>query len=702
MSSTSLPNVVDSDAPKERIEDDRLGFGPLAKNVSSLLLGLESHSGFVIGIDGAWGSGKSTFMNFVCSQLPEGEYLIVKFNPRWYSSDDDLAKQLIRKIGQGISGSNQTMLKLKDDFFAFISIIDINFGVASANGKKAADLLGGNYQSILSSKDKISEAIQEAGLRIVVVIDDMDRLYPDELLSMIRTIRWLADFKNVAYLMSYDREVVNGMFISAGVSSGYSFLEKIVQVHLHLPMPHKQGVCSLFMEQLDILYKERLDSASLDKFQKYFHQGIKYLLMTPRDVVRVVNALRVTSPGVVADVRLEDFIAIECIRVLEPRVYDAIREAGPLFYGSSDRLLQKQSNESIVNALKFAVSQCAAEVRKEAIERLILMLFPKVEGASKSRSLSYDYEEQWRRDRRICSSDRFEIYFRFGLLSKEVSDSAVLDLLQIKVGENRGGTIKSEEFSKALTRFADMEGLDGRSQLPQVLEKIDDNVHRVSDFGSLKSIFISILSVADRIDSRKDYGTGFLAIESTPLLLSRICVSILKRFPLVDRGEIFRLGLIESNFVSPNFLVYLCDGLAVESGIIPGRDSDLDTTIEAEKMEEILTMVSDSLTKLLLCTTSIRAIEADCALRFLKKITDGKQYEDLQVSLLEDELLFEHLILGLPGKTPKETVRRAKDFLDLTILSNSISKHLLNDKLSEKLKECLGTLITEIESLSSA
>ena len=65
MSNASLINLED-DLPKENPwRDDRLGFQPFADLLSKVITGLRVPNGYVIGLHGEWGSGKSTALNFV-------------------------------------------------------------------------------------------------------------------------------------------------------------------------------------------------------------------------------------------------------------------------------------------------------------------------------------------------------------------------------------------------------------------------------------------------------------------------------------------------------------------------------------------------------------------------------------------------------------------------------------------------------------
>ena len=74
-----------------------------------------------------------------------------------------------------------------------------------------SDLLSSNPNGIPLDdlKSKVSEHLRETNQKIVVVIDDVDRLDPDEIRMMMKLVRSIADFSNIIYILCYDDEIVD-------------------------------------------------------------------------------------------------------------------------------------------------------------------------------------------------------------------------------------------------------------------------------------------------------------------------------------------------------------------------------------------------------------------------------------------------------------------------------------------------------------
>lgn len=78
---TSQPGDYSDDAPKiNPWKEDKLGFNQFAKRLSSVIASMRAPNGYVIGLHGAWGSGKSTALNFI-GYLQNVVEMSLRFNP---------------------------------------------------------------------------------------------------------------------------------------------------------------------------------------------------------------------------------------------------------------------------------------------------------------------------------------------------------------------------------------------------------------------------------------------------------------------------------------------------------------------------------------------------------------------------------------------------------------------------------------------
>ena len=94
-------NRIDPDKPILKEEEDLLGRQPLACSVADLIndIGDEDKDSVVIGIEGEWGSGKSSFINLILNKVrPTEKNLVIEFNPWNFSDQNELIKDFFNSI----------------------------------------------------------------------------------------------------------------------------------------------------------------------------------------------------------------------------------------------------------------------------------------------------------------------------------------------------------------------------------------------------------------------------------------------------------------------------------------------------------------------------------------------------------------------------------------------------------------------------
>lgn len=104
----------------------------------------------------------------------------------------------------------------------------------------AMEWLGGLIQQeegVEKLHAELSKALAEQSRRFLVVIDDIDRLSPDEALLIFRLVKSVGRLPNVMYLLVYDRQLAEKIVSERFPSEGPHYLEKIVQAAFELPEP---------------------------------------------------------------------------------------------------------------------------------------------------------------------------------------------------------------------------------------------------------------------------------------------------------------------------------------------------------------------------------------------------------------------------------------------------------------------------------
>ncbi len=285
-------------------------------------------------------------------------------------------------------------------------------------------------------KARVEKFLREAGKRIVVLIDDIDRLDREEIQAIFKLVKLSAGFENVSYVLAFDDEVVAaalGQRYGAGdATAGRNFLEKIIQVPLALPPADKLALRQLTFEGVDATLHQiqlRLSESDVQAFARHFVDGLECRLATPRQAKRYVNALTFSMPVLKGEVHPIDQMLIEGIRVFYPKLYDVIRDNPDVVLGSnpSRRDNAEWRKSSLATLEPGFAGLVGAEL--DAAQDVLQVLFPRLKAVFGNCHYGDEWDERWQREQRICSDAYFVRYFHYGIPPRDISDEAIEEIL---------------------------------------------------------------------------------------------------------------------------------------------------------------------------------------------------------------------------------------------------------------------------------
>lgn len=136
--------MISPDKPKIKLEDDLFERTKYAENLAKIILDQSHQEGFVMGVYGTWGSGKSTFLEYILRYLEQSTQssnnsliTVVRFNPWWFSGKQDLTIALLRELQfelQNTHGlTNEQKKELIKITVSLISAIASLFGLPIGN-----------------------------------------------------------------------------------------------------------------------------------------------------------------------------------------------------------------------------------------------------------------------------------------------------------------------------------------------------------------------------------------------------------------------------------------------------------------------------------------------------------------------------------------------------------------------------------------
>ena len=144
--------------------------------------------------------------------------------------------------------------------------------------------------SFISIKNRLIELFYDLNFKIVVSIDDIDRLADNEIQQIFSLVKILADFPNIIYILSFDKNVALRALNNLQVYSPEKFLEKIIQIPILVPEITKTRLDLVVKDQLEPIFEES-NKVEEDKFSKIF-SIIRPFFTNIRDKKRNMNLLK--------------------------------------------------------------------------------------------------------------------------------------------------------------------------------------------------------------------------------------------------------------------------------------------------------------------------------------------------------------------------------------------------------------------------
>ena len=309
-----------------------LGWESYAKGLYDKLVATNVEEAYAVGLNAKWGYGKTTFLNEIKKNLT-GDEILMDFNPWLSSCPDQIVKDFFENLKEKLLEYDN---QINDDIDNYVKLL-INMDVHPLITSVAKLWEGVSSTSIADSRDNIQTRINRIGKKIIVVIDDLDRLEKDEIYEVLKLIRNTAKFKNLIYIVAYDRYYICTTLKEKGIVAPETYLYKIFQMEVLLPTFEGDLIEKMLMDEL----KKQLDGEVQLNFLKaienevskanHTKRAIGFFLKNFRDVKRFANLLcleieQVATVKLVHDVLPWGLFWLEIIHYAYEDVYLKLRE----------------------------------------------------------------------------------------------------------------------------------------------------------------------------------------------------------------------------------------------------------------------------------------------------------------------------------------------------------------------------------------
>jgi hypothetical protein len=441
--------TLQNDAPISGVDDDAFARLPIAQRMALEAQLAPPDSGYVLALSGPWGSGKTSITGMVAEIVRrEPANHVVIFNPWMFSSGDDLVARFLAELAAVLGQHDRGKVARKVADYAssvaglasFFPIIGTPASAALAAAEKVR-AAAGEGPTLEARRHDLAAALAEITGRIVVFIDDIDRLSDQEVHDVVRLVKLVGDLPRVTYVLCFDTDRVAEILgrdapdAAQAVRRGHDFLEKIVQSQHRVP-PLRPGVLTdyLIRQVNAALPSGQPVSVNTADWVNLLALAVTPMLRTPRDAKRIANAMPAACELLGDEIAIVDLFGLECLRVLEPEVHGRLPEiAGVLVNEGVFLGLSKKHDEEVEERFE----QVLAEGRNPvAMRRLLGQLFPAARPLGDVARGRRDWKVE-RRERRVSRAEVFGTYLHTSLDERQLAAAEIEALAKLTAEPSR-------------------------------------------------------------------------------------------------------------------------------------------------------------------------------------------------------------------------------------------------------------------------
>jgi len=617
----SSVDEIGSESPIRTKSEDRLRRTDFASRIASVLSELSLREGRVFAIRGGWGFGKSSLKNLVTERLTDvgGRSYWLDFNPWQWGDGNAISRALFSQIADQLggqhskaavkrsealrlygsiltgasaplkkaSGSSQLITSILTNASVLFIASAIGFDLPTA-AKVAAALAGLAVATSLIGRlllhfgrdrsgeplDKVRDALErrlrELSRPLIVFVDDIDRLEPEQIRVLLRQVKANANLPNIVFVLLFQPNIVERALDPVADGDGRAFLEKIVQTNFDLPAVSVSVVHKIFGEELSLLvgrYATKANGFSETRWGNAFVGCIQPRLRHIRDARRLLLSVAVHMPlhvsGDVFEVNIVDFLLLEALRVFEPDLHQALFQERTLVL--QERRFRDDGQEDAQRAAAERLLNVVPVTRRSIARETIAELFPPLEWAFDGSNYGSDYRLHWLAEKRVCSPRFFPRYFELQTASGEMSERRFVEFLD--------ATATEDALNAAIANL-EAEGL-----LPSLVARFDESVDRLP-VENATTLLPGMFSVAQKL-----VGVNGDPFNSPWLSAWRAISWFLKRIPKNVRGTLALEAFRQTKALSvASILIHLSDPAAQKEDKAKSFDPALDLdTVEAMK-----------------------------------------------------------------------------------------------------------------------
>lgn len=568
----------------------------------------QSRESLVVAVYGPWGSGKTWLLHKIQSTLSKSSSIqVCDFAPWEFESSEQILAEfflsILRQL-EAVDTTNENAIKRKELWKTLAQVVTVgHLGLAASatcigippEAVGSLGTLGALFRvgenaipgersipSVQVLRDQLTALFKEPDSpRILVTIDDMDRLEDEHIRMIFRMIKATANFPNLNYLLMGERRQLASALDPISGNDGDRYLEKIVQVPLTLPEPDSSHIRARLWSGLELIASQA--SYDLDKFAERFdsfwYGFLSSKLKSLRNVHRLLmmtsfHAKCLTQEDTL-EVDLLDLLAIDFIRIFSPTLYDHI-SGDPInqIWLMRNRSYDHDKRKDKDSKRAIALMKLSDLEEQETVV-MLLHLFPDL-----SRLLSEYISENnfWTNDHQK---------FKQPASSRPIRDDRFQPLyFQLSISAARLPQSRYEEFLRAsgcMQMIRLLEEWASKGWRGQLIDRIKDDSYFWESTSDPREFLLALSSVSDELGGETSLSGSELRSAS------QVWLKFFGKIPESEKFSFIKKLASESKGIS--IVLFLVEDLRARSGCAYSEGVTPDPVIPQVTEKEIEALV---------------------------------------------------------------------------------------------------------------
>lgn len=325
-------------------------------------------------------------------------------------------------------------------------------------------------------KKEIEEILYQTDKKIIVVIDDIDRIQGEEIFNLLKLIGIIANFPNIVNIVAYDKTYIcdnlNTYFNS---NNAEKYIQKIIPFEFPLPQISNENMQNLFnTEFMEIIKGQDYNETGL---KNKYSNTIGGYLKNIRDLKQLLVAFEFhykifKHQGI--NINITDLLFITAVKTFNYNLWLDIFTCGKDYFSPNNNIFKDiDILRSIGNEKEYFDNHLKYNELDSFEKNIICSMIPRISEVNEYKTQAILDSDIYTIKRLWHDSNTFNMYFEYNPPKSNIKN--ILNYLKIE-------NFSCSEFSKLMKTDVDWSDLNDIVFASQYIKRLEENIQSILNF----------------------------------------------------------------------------------------------------------------------------------------------------------------------------------------------------------------------------